>query len=163
MDEAGKSGPQYDPPCEEAEAQVAEGWWGGPHPFAYEEELSWNDEEVRIDSAFRFRERQGDELRIVGNLKISRACRAEVIRTPINTPSRDSVPRTFKPSGEGVSVQGLGIAKADRADAYEQLTMLLEEELSAAAVSRDRAGRWRYGLIPISELCGPTAASRGRN
>ena len=52
----------------------------------------------------------------------------------------------------------LAMAKADRADAYKQLPVTTQDELTAVVTLKDLVdGRW-YGFIPRTQLFGSTAA-----
>ena len=50
------------------------------------------------------------------------------------------------------------MAKADHADAYEQLPLLGEGELAAAETRQNPADKMRHGVAPTTQLVGSAAA-----
>ena len=118
-----------------ASAQVAKKWLAVPFSFNAQGNLRINGEAARANPAFRFGVQQADKLRAVSNFKKGLSSEATFISTPINLPSWGHIAqmRFVRPKGGS---RPLAVAKADHADAYEQLSLRTEVELAAAATLR---------------------------
>ena len=75
-----------DPLWQEARDQVKREWIDGPYPCIASRELFWNDEVIKVNTAFRFGVERGAQLRAVGDIESSETNAAGAIRTPINLP-----------------------------------------------------------------------------
>lgn len=138
---------------EKAIKQASGSWSGSLFVYDQEAEFRVGDELLEVNLGVR----QGEKLRAAYGLKTA-TNQASAVNTPISLPSWGNIAQICELYGQDGAHRPLATAKADHADAYEQLPLKEEGQPTAVATFQIPAITARYGFIPRTLLFGSTAA-----
>ena len=140
----------------DAQGQVAGGWLDSSCLFDSGGQLRYRSRFVGVNLAFMFRvKRRGQAYggfyvrgKTGGDLKRSETKKDSATHSPINLPSRGHSEQVLT-SPRGMQCSGrLGIAKADRSDAYKRLPLDPENEYTAVVTLQNPVDGEFYGSVP---------------